>query len=80
MSPSLKAGLIGAAVAVVLSLLGLVPCLGCITSVLALVLYVGVGVLTATWMKPPRDAGKGAGGGAIAGLVTIHLVGLISPS
>jgi hypothetical protein len=70
MSASLKAGLIGAAVAVVLGLLGLVPCLGCITSVLMLVLYVGVGVLAATWMAPPRDAGKGAGSGAVAGLIT----------
>ncbi len=70
MSASLKAGLIGAAVAVVFSLLGLVPCLGCITSVLALVLYVGVGVLAATWMRPPRDPGKGAGSGAVAGLIT----------
>lgn len=70
MSPSLKAGLIGAAVAVVLALMGLVPCLGCITSLLALVLYVGVGVLTATWMEPPRDVGEGAGGGAVAGLIT----------
>jgi len=69
MSPSLKAGLIGAAVAVVLALLGLVPCLGCIASVLALVLYVGVGVLAATWLEPPRDAGKGAGSGAVAGLI-----------
>ncbi len=70
MSPSLKAGLIGAAVAVVLALLGLVPCLGCITSLLALVLYVGVGVLAATWLERPRDAGKGAGSGAVAGLIT----------
>ena len=70
MSPSLKAGLIGAAVAVVLALLGLIPCLGCIASILALVLYVVVGVLAANWMEPPRDAGKGAGGGAVAGLIT----------
>lgn len=66
---TLKAGLIGAAVAVVLSLLSLVPCLGCIASVLALVLYVGVGVLAAYWMEPPRDPGAAAGAGAIAGLI-----------
>lgn len=69
MSPSVKAGLIGAAVAVVLALLGLIPCLGCIASLLALVLYVGVGVLTARWMEPPREPGKAAGQGAVAGLV-----------
>jgi hypothetical protein len=70
MSASLKAGLIGAAVAVVLSLLGLVPCLGCVAAILGLVLYVVVGVLAASWIEPPRDAGKGAGNGAIAGLIT----------
>jgi hypothetical protein len=47
----------------------MIPCLGCIASLLALVLYVGVGVLTARWMEPPRDAGKAAGRGAIAGLI-----------
>ncbi len=70
MSPSLKAGLIGAAVAVVLALLGLIPCVGCIASILLLVLYVGVGVLAAKWMEGPRDAGKAAGSGAVAGVIT----------
>lgn len=70
MSSSLKAGLIGAGVAIVFSLFSLVPCLGCIASILALVLYVGVGVLAAYWMEPPRDAGKAAGSGAVAGLIT----------
>ena len=70
MSPSLKAGLIGAAAAVVLSLLGLIPCVGICTSLLMLVLYVGVGVLVAQWMEAPRQAGKAAGGGAVAGLIT----------
>jgi len=70
MSPSLKAGLIGAAAAVVLALLGLIPCVGICTSLLSLVLYVGVGVLVALWMDAPRQAGKAAGGGAVAGLIT----------
>jgi hypothetical protein len=70
MSASLKAGLIGAAVAVVFALLGLVPCLGCITAILGLFLYVVVGVLAANWMEPPREVGKGAGSGAVAGLIT----------
>jgi len=70
MSSSLKAGLIGAGVAILFSVLSLVPCLGCIASILALVLYVGVGVLAAAWMEPPRDAGKAAGSGAVAGLIT----------
>jgi predicted outer membrane lipoprotein len=70
MSASLKAGLIGAGVAVLFSLLSLVPCLGCITAILGLVLYFAVGVLTANWMEPPRDVGKAAGNGAVAGLIT----------
>jgi hypothetical protein len=78
MSSSLKAGLIGAGVAILFSLLSLVPCLGCITSILALVLYVGVGVLAAIWMEPPRDAGKAAGLGAVAGLITAMGGGLIT--
>lgn len=69
MSPSLKAGLIGAAAAVVLSLLRMVPILGCIALLLELALYVGVGVLAAYWMKAPWNAGKGAGQGAVAGLI-----------
>jgi hypothetical protein len=64
-----KAGLIGAAAAVVLALLGLIPCLGCVTSLLALVVYAGAGVLTAIWMESPLDAGKAAGGGAVAGAI-----------
>ncbi|MFO7741611.1 MAG: hypothetical protein R6X31_04770 [Anaerolineae bacterium] len=76
MSSSLKAGLIGAAVAIVFSLLSLVPCLGCVTAILGLVLYVGVGVLAAYWTKPPRDVGRGAGAGAVAGLITAFAGGL----
>jgi hypothetical protein len=76
MSASLKAGLIGAGVAVLLSLLGLVPCVGCFTAVLGLVLYIVVGVLAANWMAPPRDAGKAAGAGAVAGLITGLVGGL----
>ena len=70
MSASLKAGLIGAAIAVVLALLAMIPCVGLCTWILLLVLYVVVGVLAANWMEPPRDAGKGAGRGAVAGLIT----------
>ena len=76
MSPSLKAGLIGAAVAVVLAIVGLIPCVGVCTSLLALALYVGVGVLAAVWMEAPRDTGKAAGNGAVAGLITALVGGL----
>ena len=78
MSASLKAGLIGAATAVVLALLGMIPCVGLCTWILVLVLYVVVGVLAANWMEPPRDAGKGAGSGAIAGLITALVGGIVN--
>ncbi len=69
MSSGVKAGLIGAAVAVVLSLLTLIPCLGCIAAIGTLLLYVAVGILAGYWMDPPREVGKGAGAGAVAGLI-----------
>lgn len=69
-NPSVKAGLIGAGAAIVLSLLSLIPCVGCISTILGLVLYIGVGVLAAYWMEPPRKAGPAAKQGAIAGLIT----------
>jgi hypothetical protein len=78
MSSSIKAGLIGAAAAVVLSLLSLIPCIGCITSILGLLLYAGVGVLAAFWLTPPRTAGAGAGAGAIAGLITALAGGIVN--
>ncbi len=77
-NPGVKAGLVGAAVAVLLSLLRLVPCVGCIASILGLVLYVGAGVLAAYWLTPPRTTGDGAGAGAVAGLITALAGGVVS--
>ena len=74
----LKAGLVGAAVAVVLSLMSLVPCIGCIAPILGLAAYVGAGVLAAYWLTPPRTAGDGAGAGAIAGLITALAGGVVN--
>ncbi len=70
MSAGLKAGLIGAGVAILFSLLSVVPLLGCVTAVLSLVLYLAVGILAAYWAESPRDVGQGAGAGAVAGLIT----------
>jgi hypothetical protein len=78
-SASLKAGLIGAAGAAVLSLVGsLVPCIGCFTFILTLALYAGMGALAAYWLDPPRTAGQGGGAGAIAGLITAVVGGLVN--
>ncbi len=77
-NPGVKAGLVGAAGAVFLSLLRIVPCIGCIASILGLLLYAGAGALAAYWLTPPRTAGGGAGAGAIAGLITALAGGVVS--
>jgi len=74
----LKAGGAGAAVLVFLTLLSLIPCLGCFTWILVLLAYVGIGVLTAYWMTPPRDGGSGAKNGAIAAAIAATVAGLVN--
>lgn len=73
-----KAGGVGAGVLLVLNLLGLIPCVGCITLILTLLVYVGVGVLAALWMKPPRDGASGAKHGAVAALAAGLISGLVN--
>jgi hypothetical protein len=77
-NPGVKAGLVGAAAAVLLSLMRLVPCIGCIASILGLAVYVGAGVLAAYWLTPPRTAGGGAGAGAVAGVIAALAGGVVS--
>lgn len=74
--PWLKAGLIGGAALVVINLVGLVPVLSCLSLPLALVVYVVVGVLAASWLPPRREAGPAAGQGALAGLVAGAIGGI----
>ncbi len=70
----LKAGGIGAAVMVVLALLGLIPIpfLGCLCCLLVFVAWIGSGVLAAKFMQvpPPRTSGGAAGAGAVAGVLS----------
>jgi len=40
--------------------------------------YIGVGVLAAYWLPPPRTAGNGAGAGAIAGLIAAVVGGAVN--
>jgi hypothetical protein len=77
----LKAGGIGAAVAVVLTLLGLIPLVGCCTFILTLVLWIGVGVLAGylgSKTNPMQTAGEAAQSGAIAGVLTGLAGGLVT--
>ncbi len=78
MSPWLKAGLIGAAVVTVLNLLGLIPCVGFITCILGLLVYIGIGALTAYWMPPLREAGAAAGQGAMAAALAALVGGVVN--
>ena len=57
-SPALKAGLVGAAIMLVLNLISLVPALGCIALPLELIAYIAVGALAALWMMPRREPGR----------------------
>jgi len=81
MSNWLKAGLIGAAVVVVVNVAGLIPvigpCLACIGFFVVLVTYGGVGALAAYWMPPVRMAGPAAGQGALAGLIASAIGGAV---
>ena len=73
----LKAGGIGAAISVILNLLGIIPLVGCCTFILTLLLWVGVGVLAGYYgnkSNPMQTAGEAAKAGAVAGAVT-SLVG-----
>ncbi|MBE7471101.1 MAG: hypothetical protein DPW09_23450 [Anaerolineae bacterium] len=74
----LKAGGVGAGILLVLNVLGLIPCVGCITLILSLLVYAGVGVLAALWMPAPRDGASGAKNGAVAAVVAGLVSGLIN--
>jgi hypothetical protein len=80
MQNGLKAGAIGAAIAVVLTLLGLIPVVGCCTLILTFVLWLGVGVLAGYFgsqTNPTQTAGDAAQAGAVAGVITALAGGLI---
>lgn len=76
----LKAGLIGMGILVALSLLGLIPIVGFCVIPLRWITYIVVGVLAASSMVPPREAGPAAKDGAMAAAVAAAgggFVGLI---
>ena len=76
----LKAGLIGLGILVVLSLLSLIPIMGLCVIPLRWITYIGVGVLAASYILPPRETGPAAKDGAMAASVAAAgggFVGLI---
>jgi len=78
MSPWLKAGLVGAAVLVVINVFGLLPCIGLISCALGLLAYIGIGVLAAYWMPPIREPGPGAAQGAGAAALAALIGGIVN--
>jgi hypothetical protein len=80
----LKAGLIGAALMLVVTLVNnlllpvganiALPLISCGVSSL---IYVGIGVLAGIFLVPPRTTNKGAGAGAIAGLISGAVAGVV---
>lgn len=74
----LKAGLIAGAFLIVVSLMGLVPVLGCLSLPLTWIGYILAGVLAVIFLPPGRTAGQGAGQGAIAAVIAQLLGGVVS--
>lgn len=74
----LKAGLIGTAVAVVISLTGIIPCIGCLLLPIYCIAWFIVpfftGFFAVQWGKIGNDFGEAAKTGALAGVV----LGLVS--
>ncbi len=76
----LKAGLIGGVIAIVLALVGQVPCVGGPIACLGtLVLWIGVGAwAVSVGGVEIETAGEGAGAGAVAGAVTAAIGGVVN--
>jgi len=77
----LKAGLIGTAVMLVITLINqFLPISGALVYAICgvnMLIYAGIGVLAGFFLAPPRTPGKGAGAGAIAGLISGGISGVV---
>jgi hypothetical protein len=77
----LRAGLIGAAVMIVVTvvnrLVGTSGALVYVSCAISLLLYAGVGLLAAFLHVPPRTPRQGATAGAIAGLISGGIAGIV---
>lgn len=77
---AIKAGLIGAAIMVILNLLGLIPIpfLGCVCLCIVWLAYAGVGALAAHFMEGAVTTGDAAKAGALAGVISGAVSGIVS--
>jgi hypothetical protein len=76
--PWLRAGLIGAGILIVISLLSLIPIVGLCSWLLELAALAGAGALAASYIPPRREGGPAAGQGALAGLIAGVVAGIAS--
>jgi hypothetical protein len=77
----LKAGGIGAIIAIVLALLGMIPLVGCCTFIITWLVWIGVGYLAGHYgiqQNAALTSGETAKAGAIAGLITAAAGGLVN--
>lgn len=76
----LKAGLIGGVIAIILALIGQIPCVGGLIACFGtFLLWIGVGAWAVSLGgEEIKTAGEGAGAGAIAGVVTAFIGGAAS--
>jgi len=76
----LKAGLIGGVIAIVLALIGQIPCLGWLIACFGtLILWIGVGAWAVSLGgEEIQTVSEGAGAGAVAGAVTAVIGGVVN--
>jgi hypothetical protein len=77
MSGWLKAGLIGAGILVAISVVGVIPCIGCCALPLEWVAFGCIGALAAYWIPPTRAMGTAAAHGALAALIAAAIGGVV---
>ena len=78
MNAWLEAGLIGGAILFFVDIIGQIPIICCCTPLVMLAVYIGVGMMAASYMPPPRESGSAAGQGAMAAIVASFIGGLIN--
>jgi hypothetical protein len=73
----LKASGIGAVILIILNLLSLIPCVGCFTFLITLIVYPAIGILAAYFMINPRNGNTGATNGAAAAVIAALIAGVV---
>ena len=78
MQAVIKAGAVGAGILIIFNFIALIPCVGCITFLLAFAVYVGTGVLAVNWMETTPDLNSGLQNGAAAAVIAALAAGVVN--